>query len=234
MPAALAVAAVHLQYNLMKFLSPIAIFLCLCVCGMTASAQRANMSGSVPKDVNKFDGEGKRHGVWLMSQEARMGEEGFSEFGNYEHGQKYGKWYKIDGEGDLISVENFRNDVLDGEVKYYDKGLLACIGNYRGLNPDAKFDTIMVVHPVTGAQELKSISTEKGTMRHGMWKFYDPQTGKLLKEEEYQVDELIYSRKFDLTKADSLATQAEIKKLPHSKGEVYKPPVNKQVSYMAH
>ena len=50
-------------------------------------------------------------------------------------------------------------------------------------------------------------------MRHGLWKFYDPQTGKLLKEEEYQVDELVYSHRFNLTKADSLASQQKIKRI---------------------
>ena len=201
-------------------------------CSIVAAAQRINMSGSVPKDVNKFDESGKRNGIWLISQDARMGEEGFSEFGNYDHGLKYGKWYKIDGEGDLMSVESFRNDVLDGEVKYYDKGQLTCTGNYRGLNPDTQFDTIMVTHPVTGAETLRTVATERGTVRHGLWRFYDPQTGKLLKEEEYQVDELVYSHKFNLTKADSLATQAHIKELPHSKGVEYKPPADKQVDYL--
>ena len=83
---------------------------------MAAMAQASfNLKENVPKEVNKLDGNGKRDGVWLTSQGARMGEEGFTEFGTYEHGIKYGKWYKIDGEGDLLSVETFRNDVLDGE-----------------------------------------------------------------------------------------------------------------------
>lgn len=207
----------------------ISFLVCLFCFTISAAGQRANMKGSVPKDVNKFDENGKRHGMWLLSQDARMGEEGFSEFGSYEHGRKYGKWYKIDGEGDLISVETFKNDVLDGEVKYYEKGQLTCVGSYRGLNPDTKYDTIMVVHPVTGEEMLRSIESEKGTVRHGTWKFYDPQSGKLLKEEEYQVDELVYTRRFNLTKADSIASQEHIKELPHVKGNAYKPPA-KQAS----
>ena len=105
------------------------------------------------------------------------------------------------------------------------------MGHYRGLNPDVPYDTIIVVHPVTGEQSLRAIESERGTTRHGLWQFYDPQTGKLIKEEEYQVDELVYSHRFNLTKADSLASQAHIQELPHNKGVEYKPPADKQVKY---
>ncbi len=188
--------------------------------GFSAIGQKAN-APDVPKDVNKLDPNGKRQGTWLITKGGRMGEDGYTEFGNYEHGDKYGKWYKIDDQGDLMAVESYRNNVLDGEVKYYDKGQLTCIGHYRGLNPETKYDTIMVVHPVTGEESLRAVESDRGTTRHGLWQFFDPQTGKLIKEEEYQVDDLVYSRRFDLTKADSLATQAHIKELPHNQGKEY-------------
>src|ERR1044072_8404739 len=207
----------------MKFRGLIVALGFLCCSSIAAMGQQRNkLTESIPKDLNKFDADGKRQGIWLTSQASRMGEEGFSEFGNYDHGSKSGKWYKIDDQGDLLSVETYRNDVLDGEVKYYDKGQLTCIGHYRGLNPEKQYDTVMVVHPVTGEETLRSIASEKGTLRHGTWQFFDPQTGKLLKEEEYQVDDLIYTHRFNLTKADSLASDAQAKKLPHATGKEYK------------
>lgn len=215
--------------RLMKLRGLIVVLVMVCS-GVIAMAQ-AKYMGTIPKDVNKMDESGKRHGMWLVSQPEHMGEEGFTEFGNYDHGLKYGKWYKIDGEGDLVSVEMFKNDVLDGEVKYYDKGMLTCIGHYRGLNPETKYDTIVVVHPVTGEESLKAVQSDRGTTRHGLWQFFDPQTGKLLKEEEYQVDDLVYSHRFNLTKADSIASENQAKKLPHATGKQYKPPAGKEVNY---
>ncbi len=207
----------------------ILVFVCVCSFAGMAQSVNVNIKDKNTRDINKLDENGKRQGTWLVSQQAHMGEPGFSEFGNYDHGLKMGKWYKIDDEGDLMSVEMFKNDVLDGEVKYYEKGKLTCIGHYRGLNPNVEYDTVMVVHPITGEESLKAIESERGTARHGLWQFFDPQTGKLVKEEEYQVDELVYSHRFDLTKADSLATQAHIQDLPHNTGTQYKPPVGKQV-----
>lgn len=206
----------------------------MCLCNVAGMAQDAavNIKDKSAKDVNKLDEHGKRNGIWLISKDARMGEEGFTEFGNYEHGLKMGKWYKIDSEGDLMSVEMFKNNVLDGEVKYYEKGQLTCIGHYRGLNPNVEYDSIVVVHPVTGEESLRRVESERGTTRHGLWQFFNPQNGKLIKEEEYQVDELVYSRRFNLTKADSLASQAHIQELPHNRGSEYKPPVDKQVNYL--
>ena len=145
--------------------------------------------------LNKVDVKGKKHGLWLTTKPPRMGEPGINEFGNYEHGEKYGMWYKIDDKGDLVAIESFRHDVLDGEVKYYDQGKLYCIGHYRGLNPKNKFDTIVIMHPVTQEEEYRIIPTDNGSLRHGSWKYYDPQNGYLVKEEEYQVDELVYKKK---------------------------------------
>jgi antitoxin component YwqK of YwqJK toxin-antitoxin module len=164
-----------------------------------------------------------------------MGEPGVSEFGNYEHGSKYGLWYKIDHSGDLLSIENFRNNVLDGEVKYYDQGRLYCIGHYRGLNPRNKFDTIVVMHPVTQEEQYKVISTDQGALRHGTWQYFDPANGYLVKEEEYQVDELVFRKDYDVAGgADSLARKRHEAQMPHNKKKKALPPAGKKLSYTEH
>jgi antitoxin component YwqK of YwqJK toxin-antitoxin module len=185
--------------NLIRF---ILLLLALYV-EMDATAQ----SGSIPQkersSINQTDSKGNRTGTWWIRAAERMGEPAYSEVGNYDHGHKIGTWYKIDGEGDMVSIENFKNNVLDGEVKYYDRGHLTCIGHYRGLNPSQAYDTIIVTNPATGAEFLKQISTDKGTLRHGMWRYYDAMTGRLIREEEYQVDDLIYKKDFAAIKQDS-------------------------------
>lgn len=182
--------------------------------------------------INQTDLSGKRHGTWLLTQPSKMGEDSYSEFGIYEHGNKTGPWNKLDNEGNVLAIENFKNDVLDGQVKYFEKGRLICMGFYRGLNPSRPFDTIMVEDPGTGAQVLRVVATEKGTMRHGMWRFYDADNGRLTREEDYQIDEIVYKKDFPLSKDDSAYYEKRNAKLPHGKKTYYQPPPAKKVTYL--
>jgi hypothetical protein len=121
---------------------------------------------------------------------------------------------------------------LDGEVKYYDRGHLYCVGNYRGLNASQAYDTIVVMDPVTQAESYKVISTENGTLRHGTWKYYNPGTGQLMREEEYQVDELVFKKDYHVSAGmDSVYRRKHEMKMPHRKGEQYAPPSAKRHSY---
>jgi len=189
----------------------------------------------IPPDqtnLNKLDSKGKRQGMWLTQKEPRMGEPGISEFGNYDHGSKYGTWYKIDNFGDLVAIEMFKNNVLDGEVKYYEQGKLYCVGHYRGLNPKNKYDTVVVMHPVTQEEEYRVIPTDNGSLRHGNWKYYDPNNGHLIKEEEYQVDELIYKKDYEVSAGtDSIYRRKHEALMPHVTGKGVKLPAGKKVSY---
>lgn len=174
--------------------------------------------------VNLFDKKGQRDGMWYTIAPARMGEDAYAEFGNYVHGSKWGKWYKFDEDGNLQAEENYKNNVLDGEVKYFEGGRLLAIGHYLGLNPAHKFDTVLVVQPVTGAESYVPIPTTRGALRHGNWKFYDPETGRLIREAEYQVDEVIGEKEFGLTASDSTYFKAREVAMPHNQKHQYKPP----------
>jgi hypothetical protein len=205
-----------------------ALFICIHANAQTA----AKRSPALPSgDINKTDGRGKRTGMWLVANPARMGEPSQTEFGNYEQGNKTGLWYKLDGEGQLLAIETFKNNVLDGEAKYYENGRVNCIGYYRGLNPAHAFDTVFVTDPATHNEITRIIPTERGTMKHGTWRFYDVDNGRLTREEDYQVDEMVFARDFPYSKADSAAMLKKEQKMPHSKNKVYTPPVVKQVSY---
>lgn len=179
------------------------------------AAQTANAVGSSAGNVNTRDKAGKPHGMWYINQPARMGEPAYAEWGTYSHGRKTGMWYQTDEEGDIRSVERFKNDVKDGEAKYFERGRLIAVGPYRGLNPAQEWDTVMVVNAVTGEEKPVRVETDRGSLRHGLWRFYDAQTGRLTSEVEYQVDEIIFQRTFLLTKEDSAYYQQHMKKLPH-------------------
>lgn len=211
-----------------------AILFLLLLANMQVSAQSKKESAVRPSSnvpLNRNDSAGKKHGTWMTTQSARMGDDAFTEFGSYEHGDKTGPWYKLDNEGDLVSMETYRNGVLDGEAKYFEKGHLICVGYYRGLNPSRPFDTIMVEHPETGAQILRVVPTERGTVRQGTWRFYDADYGRLTREEDYQLDELIAKKDFPMTKDDSVYYEKRNARLPHSKKATYQPPASKRVSY---
>jgi antitoxin component YwqK of YwqJK toxin-antitoxin module len=170
--------------------------------------------------------------MWWVSIPPRMGEPGTTEFGSYDHGTKYGVWYKLDTQGDLIAIESFRNNVLDGQVKYYDRGRLYCTGHYRGLNPRNKFDTIMVMDPITHNESYKVIAADQGTVRHGTFQYFNPYNGHLIKEEEYQVDELVFKKDYEISaNVDSIYLKQHEQRMPHKTGARYTPPPGKKVSY---
>lgn len=204
----------------------------VCIWSSAAFAQQRETAPKPPEGstLNKLDQRGNRHGMWLNTKEPRLGEPGVREFGKYEHGNKLGTWYKIDPKGDLVAIENYRNNVLDGEVKYYDQGRLYCTGHYRGLNTRNAYDTIVVVHPISQEEQYRVISTEQGTLRHGTWQYYDPANGRLLKLEEYQVDELVY-RKDYAAEADSMLRKRHEANMPHNKTNKVVLPAGKKVSY---
>lgn len=182
--------------------------------------------------LNKTDGKNRKQGTWFYKFEALRGEPAYAEFGNYKDDLRVGLWYKLDSEQRLMSIENYSRGVLNGTAQYYENGKLICIGTYRGLNPDVKFDSIWVTDPVTEYQELVAVPSEKGTMKHGLWRYYDPETGQMVKEEEYQVDDLIGKREFHfVSKSDSIRVERRNANLPHTKKRTYKPPAGKVKSY---
>jgi len=215
----------------MKLFKTILLF-ALLYWGMEATAQTTPQPSKTSTSLNKTDVNGKPNGLWLGTKDALRGEPAYSEFGNYDHGIKIGKWYKIDGEGELMAIENYKYNVLDGEVKYFDNGHLTVVGHYRSLNPAFPYDTIVVTDPVSGLEKLVKVPTDHGTLRHGMWRYYDSQSGRLVKEAEYQVDSLVYEKEFTLSKADSAYYEKRNKNLPHVKNENYTPPKSKQFSIL--
>jgi hypothetical protein len=188
-----------------------------------ATAQQLPDKKKLKEKLNQYDNKGMKDGLWLNRMPERKGEGAYNEFGNYHKNEKTGLWYKMTAAGDLMAIENYKRDYYDGQVKYFTNGQLTVVGMYRALNPDVVVDTIMVEEPVSGAQELVAVKADRGTVRHGTWRFYDERTGRLEKVEEYQVDSLIYEEYFPMSKADSLYYEKRNQNLPHLKKGSDKP-----------
>lgn len=180
---------------------------------------------------NKTDATGRKHGQWVVNQPARMGEDAYAEWGTYDHGVKWGAWYKFDGDAQVTAIERYRAGVLDGEAKYFDRGALVCIGHFRGLNPANDFDTIFVLDPVTYVETQRIIPTDRGTVKHGLWRYYDPSTGRLTREVDYQLDEIVAQQNFAIAATDSAWYKRRELALPHNQKTFYKPPRDKQIRY---
>lgn len=190
-----------------------------------AFAQKKKEARPVKKEVkekedslNKTDGDNRKQGTWFYKHEARMGEPEYSEFGNYKDDMKTGLWYKVDKEGVILATENYLRNALNGTAQYYDKGRLICIGTYRGLNPDNKYDSIWIKDIDTYEDRVVVVSSEKGTMKHGIWRYYDAVSGHMIREEEYQVDDLVFKKDFEVrAKMDSTQLKKIDANMPHNK-----------------
>lgn len=179
-----------------------------------------------PKDnLNKVDSKNQKQGLWFFMHEARMGEPRHYEYGNYKDDKKTGIWTKLDNEQQLAATENYQNGVLNGTAQYYEEGHLSCIGNYRGLNQNQTYDSIWVTDPTTLIDSMVVLPTEIGHTKHGIWRYYNINTGHLMREEEYQVDYLIYEKDFRyISTEDSIKAQANTQKFLNKKKHTKLPP----------
>jgi hypothetical protein len=182
-------------------------------------------------NLNKTDNQNRKQGLWFYKHEAAMGEPLTYEYGQYINNKKEGIWTKLDAEQRLTATENYNNGVLNGTSQYYENGRLTCIGNYRGLNQEKKYDSVWVTNPDTYEDTLVAVPTELGYTKHGLWRYYDPVTGQMTKEEEYQVDNLIYEKEYHFTsKTDSLKMMERYNHFLSNKKKYYKPPAGKTKS----
>jgi hypothetical protein len=174
-------------------------------------------------NLNKTDGLDRKQGLWFYKHDAYLGEPLYYEYGSYKDDKKTGIWTKLDADQSLMATENYNHGVLNGTSQYYEKGRLVCIGNYRGLNQTQKFDSIWVTNPITGMDTMVAVPTETGYTKHGTWRYYDAVTGQMTKEEEYQVDNLIFEKEYrHVSKTDSVAIKKRIENFPHNKKKIPK------------
>lgn len=138
------------------------------------------------KDVN-----GNKQGKWVLRTESVRGEPGFEEEGEFENNKRTGPWRKYNLIGDLLSVENYRWGNKDELSQYFTIYGLEHEEFWHATNPLYPFDTIYVPNVDNPDKyEMKVVRVEATTVRHGNWRYYDPETGKLIRTESYLFDKL--------------------------------------------
>lgn len=170
----------------------LSIFILVCV--VHANAQYKSFKISANGDtINRVDKKGIKQGKFVMRTEELRGEPGFEEEGMYKNDTKEGIWRRYNLQGDPIGFETYLHGGKDGFQQYYSPlGELIREENWRGYNPDAPYDTIPVYG--TGSNEIidyKIVKAEQYSVKQGLWRFYEPVTGKLLKTEEWERNNLV-------------------------------------------
>ncbi|NLR62872.1 hypothetical protein HGH92_01015 [Chitinophaga varians] len=151
---------------------------------MVATAGYAQgQAGQPPKQArNQKDAQQRKQGYWIEQVEELRGEPGYIWEGNYKNGRKEGVWKKTSLGGNIIAEETYKNNVLDGYCKYfYPNGKRAEEGVYMATEIEGQKDTVMVVDPVSQQETPVVIVRQGNSVRNGVWKLYDEDTGKMAK-----------------------------------------------------
>jgi hypothetical protein len=143
--------------------------------------------------LNAVDKKGQKQGKWVIRTEELRGEPGFEEEGLFKDGKREGKWRRYSLNGDLLGIENYWLGGKHGLQQYFSfLGDLIREESWRGYNPDAPYDTVPVYG--TSSNEIvsyKIIKAEPYSVKHGEWRYFEPGSGRLIKQEEYVVNNLV-------------------------------------------
>lgn len=189
------------------------LYIFLLFLGHQTQAQWKNYIISVKGDtLNRLDQLDKKQGPWVVRVDDLRGEPGYEEEGYFEDGKKTGLWRRYALSGDLIAMENYKWGEKDGKQQYYSKmGDLLREESWRATNPENPYDTVRVPDPeVPDKWETKVVKLEVASVAHGVWKFYDPATGFIVKQETYffgQPDKAGQAKKSTAQASDKAATQ---------------------------
>lgn len=191
----------------MRFLIlPLFIFL-----GLSVNSQcRTFKLASNGDTLNCVDMKGMKQGKWLVQMPKLRGEPGYEEEGVYKNDRKEGMWRTYNLMGDLLAQENYRWGNKNGRCYYFTLAGLEHEESWRAVNPDKAYDTLEVADPIDPNKYEKVIVKTDGTsIRHGVWKFYQPGTGMLVGTEEYFMGQLKQPEEAK-PKADSIAPSAKL------------------------
>ena len=142
--------------------------------------------------LNRIDMKGRKQGPWVHTYEGVRGEPGYEEEGWYKYDRKEGEWRLFSLSGDMVGIENYKWGFKDGVCRYFSiHGDLRIEQAWKALNPDKEYDTIDVEDPDKLDNYRQVIVKNEGAaLKHGIWKYYDSETGKVIRTETYTLGKL--------------------------------------------
>jgi hypothetical protein len=169
------------------FLIPLIIFISSASFGQCITYKISSKGDT----LNCADAKGIKHGQWIVHVNALRGESGYEEEGVFVNDRKEGSWRKFNLMGDLMAIENYRWGNKNGKSSYFSLVGLEHEESWKALNPGKLIDTIDVPDPkYPDRYERVVVKNEGNSLKHGVWKYYNPNYGNILKIETYVLDQL--------------------------------------------
>lgn len=177
--------------------------------------------------LNRVDQQGRKQGPWVLQVPELRGEPGFEEDGYFVNDKKEGRWVRYSLQGDKLAVENYRWGQKDGRCEYYNNVEdLVRVESWRAIDPKNPYDTIPVMDPANPNRILRFevVKVESPSVKHGYWKYYDPNTGRVEKTEQWVLDKLKTKDDDDAAGTGAIAANGEAApKKADEKKQVAKP-----------
>jgi antitoxin component YwqK of YwqJK toxin-antitoxin module len=188
-------------------------FILVFSCGRSFSQAGSYIIGVKGDTLNKIDSKSMKQGKWVNKVEELRGEPGYEEEGEYLNNRKEGTWRIYSLDGDLIGLEFYKWGNKDGLCQYFNtSGALVREENWRALNPDKLYDTL-IIEDIDHLNEYKTVivKNEGVAIRHGLWKFYNPSTGMIYKTETYTMGKLETHKTDALSDSTKTASKTLVK-----------------------
>lgn len=171
------------------------IFFSLILISLNASAQWKDFIIGVKGDtLNRVDTKGRKQGPWSIHVDDLRGERGYEEEGYFENDAKEGLWKRYSLEGIKIAEENYHWGKLNGRSRYYTyNGGLMREESWRAIDPANAYDTVNVydIKDPTKLIDRVVVKNDGVAMKHGLWNYYDPTEGVIVKTENYKLNKLV-------------------------------------------
>jgi len=174
------------------------------LCGYSQSKCKSYIIGIKGDTLNCVDQADFKQGKWVIRYDELRGEPGFEEEGIFKDGKREGVWRKYNLSGDLLAIENYKWGNKDGVSQYFTpNGELIREESWRAVNPLNPYDTVEVSDwdkdPLGLVTKSVVVKLEGSTIKHGQWKYYEPQTGFLVKTETWVLGKLDEGPKKDMS-----------------------------------
>jgi hypothetical protein len=137
--------------------------------------------------INRLDKNKRKQGPWVIRLDQVRGEPGYEEEGYFYDDKKEGPWKRFSLMGDLIARENYKGGYRDGKQQYFNNmGDLLRDESWKSIDPSDPYDTIMVPDLDKPDREIqKVIKHESAEIKNGLWTYYNPTTGAVVKTERF-------------------------------------------------
>jgi len=172
------------------------------------------MIGVKGDTLNCTDFNNKKQGRWVIEMPAMRGEKGYEEQGVYVNDKKEGKWQQFSLMGDLMAIENYRWGNKNGKNFYFTPfGQPLREESWKAVNPENPYDTVDVydLKDPSKVAERVVVKLDGFTLRHGTWRFYDPEFGTVEKTERYHLDKLITDSETDELAPINISNKSTVK-----------------------